>query len=64
MLQTLLAIVGFALIGLALVSLAARNVAMRRQTRRNAELIRLRLAEQPDPPRVAYRKIEIRLGGS
>ena len=64
MLLPLFAVVGFALLVLALVLLAARNVAMRRQTRRNAELIRLRLAEQPGAQRLGYRKIPIRLSGN
>ena len=63
MLPTLLAIVGFAVVVLALVLHAARNVSQRRQTRRRAELIRLRLQDQPEQ-RLAYRKVEIRLSRS
>jgi hypothetical protein len=64
MLLTLLTVVGFAVVVLALVLNAARNVARRRRALKRAELIRLRLAEEPSARRVAYRKIEIRLSRS
>ena len=64
MLLTLLAIVGFAVVVLALVLHAARNVTRRRQTRKRAELIRLRLQEEPAQTRAAFRKVEIRIGRS
>ena len=64
MLLTLLAVAGFAVVVLALLLNAARNIAKRRQARKRAELIRLRLEEEPSGQRVAYRKIEIRLSRS
>ena len=64
MLLTLFAVVGFAVVVLALVLHAARNVANRRQARKRAELIRLRLQDPPSSQRVAFREIEIRLSRS
>ncbi len=65
MLLTLFAVVGFAVVALALLLNAARGAAKRRQAqKRTAELIRLRLQEEPSVRRVAYRKIEILLSRS
>jgi hypothetical protein len=64
MLLSVLAIVGFAVILLALVLHGAESVAQRRETRRRAELIRLRLREEPDAKRTIYRKVQIRLSRS
>lgn len=64
MLLPLLAVVGFAVVVLAIVLNAARNVAKRREARKRAELIRLRLQDEPSAQRLAHRKIEIRLSRS
>jgi hypothetical protein len=64
MLLTVLAILGFAVVLLALVLHAAESVARRREARKRAELIRLRLQEEPAQQRLAYRKIQIRLSRS
>ena len=64
MLLSLLAIVGFAVVVLALVLHFARNASRRRQSRKTAELIRMRLADEPGPQRTIYREIPIRLSGN
>jgi len=64
MLLTVLALLGVAVILLALVLHAAESVAQRRETRRRAELIRLRLHEEPEAERTFYRKVQIRLSRS
>ena len=64
MLLSVLAILGFAVVLLALVLHAAESVGQRRQTRKRAELIRLRLQEQPAAERTIYRKVQIRLSRS
>jgi len=62
-LLTLLSVAGAALIVLALVLHAVQIVAMRREARKRAEMIRLRLQEEPSGQHVVYRKVPIRLGG-
>ena len=64
MLLTVLAIAGFAVVLLALVLHTAESLAQRRETRKRAELIRLRLQDEADAERPAYRKIQIRLSRS
>jgi len=61
MLMSLLGVVGVSLIVLAIVFRAARNVANRRKGEKRANLIRLRLQDQPNEPRRAYREVPIRL---
>ena len=63
-LLTLLSIAGAALIVLALALHAVQSVALRREARKRAKLIRLRLQEEPSDQHVVYRKIPIRLGGN
>ena len=63
-LLTLLSVGGAALIVLALVLHAAQTVALRREARKRAELIRLRLQEEPSGQHVVYRKVSIRLSGN
>ena len=63
-LLTLLSVGGAALIVLALVLHAVQNVATRREARKRAELIRLRLQEEPSGQHVVYRKIPIRLNSN
>jgi hypothetical protein len=64
MLLSVLAILGLAVVLLALVLHAAESVAQRRLTRKRAELIRLRLQEEPNAQRTIYRKVQIRLSRS
>jgi hypothetical protein len=64
MLLSVLAILGVAVIVLALVLHAAESVARRRETRKRAELIRLRLQDEPGAERAVYRKVQIRLSRS
>ena len=61
MLMTLLGIVAVSLIVLAIVFYSARNVADRRKGKKRANLIRLRLQDQPSEPRRAIREVPIRL---
>jgi len=63
-LLTLLSIAGAALIVLALVLHAVQTVALRREARKRAEMIRLRLQEEPSGQHVVYRKVPIRLSGN
>jgi hypothetical protein len=63
-LLTLLSIAGAALIVLALVLHAVQTVAMRREARKRAEMIRLRVQEEPSGQHVVYREIPIRLSGN
>jgi len=64
MLPTLIAAVGLALVVLVLLLHTARNVARNRRTRKTAELIRLRLQDEPSAQRIAYREVEIHLRGN
>ena len=64
MLLSVLAILGIAVIVLALVLHTAESVAQRRDARKRAELIRLRLQDEPDTERAIYRKVQIRLSRS
>jgi hypothetical protein len=64
MLLSVLAILGFAVVLLALVLHGAESVAQRRLARRRAELIRLRLQDEPNTERPIYRKVQIRLSRS
>jgi len=61
MLITLLGVVAVSLIVLAIVFHSARNVADRRKGKKRANLIRLRLQDQPSEPRRAIREVPIRL---
>ena len=61
MLLSLLAIFGLMVLVLALGLHAKRTLTRRRQSRRTAELIRLRLQDEPSGQRIAYREIPIRL---
>ena len=60
MLITLLGVVAVSLIVLAIVFHSARNVADRRKGKKRANLIRLRLQDQPSEPRRAIREVPIR----
>jgi hypothetical protein len=64
MLLNVLAILGFLLLALALALHANRTVRRRRQSRKTAELIRLRLQDEPSGQRIAYREIPIRLSSN
>jgi|KBSMisStandDraft_5_1062788.scaffolds.fasta_scaffold1175265_1 hypothetical protein len=64
MLLSMLAIAGIALVGIALLLHLARNATRRRRSLKNAELIRLRLQDEPSGHRILYREIPIRLNGN
>ena len=64
MLLSLLAIVGFALVVLALGLHFASQAARRRRSRKTAQLIRMRLQDEPREQRTIYREIPIRLSGN
>jgi hypothetical protein len=60
-LLTLLSVAGAVLIVVVLVLHAVQIVALRREARKRAELIRLRVQEEPGGRPVVYRKIPISL---